>query len=218
MARLSKEERKKRIKIVQAQEQADLLVSMPLSPDQLDALLNYLDAKLQSCDHSTRIAESFLRGEQLDPMQVLPWLAEHGGYCDCEVLFNLSDLAGSLRPDSPPPPRRPKQNRVARDLTNGMGWDIKDLPQPWRVANLYNPSEPLRLQLGKKGRCTITLIEEAVEVTESENDDEWIALWQARTQLPQRAPCRVEYSGMQLPDSLSSVVVDCPSWTPVFAG
>ncbi|MFM7932159.1 MAG: DUF2695 domain-containing protein, partial [Pirellula sp.] len=59
---------------------------MPLSPQQLNSLLDYLDANLKSCDHTTKLTDIFLHVEELDKDRVLPWLADHGGYCDCEVL------------------------------------------------------------------------------------------------------------------------------------
>ncbi|MFU7561637.1 DUF2695 domain-containing protein [Stieleria sp. JC731] len=113
MAKLSKKQRKARLQKWQAAERTDLVASMPLSPQQLNLLLDYLDANLKSCDHSTKLTRCFLQVEKLDKDGVLPWLADHGGCCDCEVLYNLEDLAESFRERPIPPKPKPKTKQVA---------------------------------------------------------------------------------------------------------
>jgi hypothetical protein len=82
---------------------------MPLS--QLHRLLDYLDANLQACDHTTNITANFLDAEQLEKDGVLSWLRERGGYCDCEVLANLADLDDSLQAPPPAPRIAPRQKQ-----------------------------------------------------------------------------------------------------------
>src|SRR5947209_8681117 len=89
---MDKHQRKTAVKRWKHAERADLLLGMPLTPEQLNRLLDYLDANLKSCDHTTKLTAIFLNEENLDRDKVLPRLAEHGGYCDCEVLANLEDL------------------------------------------------------------------------------------------------------------------------------
>ena len=63
---------------------------MALSHDDLRALFDHLDAALEdACDHTLRHTLAFLRSRGLDEERVVPWLAEYGGFCDCEVLFNV---------------------------------------------------------------------------------------------------------------------------------
>lgn len=69
---------------------------MPLSPEQLHELLNYLDANLEACNHTTKLTRIFLAAEQLDQDKFLSWLGEQGGFCDCEVLANLVDFVGII--------------------------------------------------------------------------------------------------------------------------
>ena len=136
---MDRHQRKTAIKRWKHAERADLLSGMPMTPEQLHRLLIHLDANLSTCDHTTRLTASFLLDEKLPQEKVLPWLAERGGHCDCEVLANLGDLDDSLQ--SPPPSPRVsthgKKNRLPRDLKNAAGWDLANLPAPWRVANLY---------------------------------------------------------------------------------
>ncbi|MEZ5941603.1 MAG: DUF2695 domain-containing protein [Planctomycetaceae bacterium] len=216
MAKLSKEERKARLKQWQAAERTDLVASMPLSPQQLNSLLDYVDANLKSCDHTTKLTDIFLHVEQLDKDHVLPWLADHGGYCDCEVLYNLEDFAESFRERSIPPKPKPKTKRVERDLATLMGWDFAGLPQPWRIANLYAANEPLKLQMGKKGGCTITVLESPLAPGDQMSDDYWSALWYARTELPQKSPIQVTRAALDLPDHLQSILVQTSGWLPVY--
>lgn len=216
MAKLSKEERKVRLKQWQAAERTDLVASMPLSPRQLNSLLDYLEANLKFCDHTTKLTDIFLHVEKLDKDSVLPWLADHGGYCDCEVLYNLEDLAESFQKRSIPPRTKQKAKRVARDLTTLARWDFADLPQPWRVANLYAANEPLKLQMGKKGGCTITVVESPLALRNLMSDDYWSALWYARTELPQKSPIQVMRGVLDLPNHLQSIHVQTSGWVPVY--
>lgn len=159
MTKLSKEDRKARLKQLQAAGRAELVASMPLSPEQLESLIDYLDANLKSCDHTTKLTEIYLQAEKLDKDRVLPWLADHSGYCDCEVLYNLDDVAESFRQRPIPLKPNRKANCDARNLTTITGWDFRHLPPPWRIANRYAANEPLMLQMGKRSGCTITVVE-----------------------------------------------------------
>jgi hypothetical protein len=46
----------------------------------------------QSCLRShAKETTSFFRSRSLDIEEIVPWLHEHGGYCDCEALGNIVD-------------------------------------------------------------------------------------------------------------------------------
>lgn len=65
---------------------------MPLSKEDLAALFDHLDQALaEGCDHSLRLTRAFLASRALSEEAVIPWLGEHGGFCDCEVLANVED-------------------------------------------------------------------------------------------------------------------------------
>lgn len=81
----------------QKREQRKLIDSMPIPAEELMALFDFLDCEdAPECDHSLRKTEHFLRSRNLSVEKVVPWLREHGGYCDCEVLFNVEDKFGPL--------------------------------------------------------------------------------------------------------------------------
>lgn len=76
----------------QAKEQAkaERRALLCLSEPQLNALLDYLDERLETedCAHSLRLTREWARTTQLDEERVAASLATLGGYCDCEVLAN----------------------------------------------------------------------------------------------------------------------------------
>ena len=52
------------------------------------ALCKHLMKTLRKCDHSHHITSEFLTTRSTDLNKDIRWLEEHGGYCDCEVIFN----------------------------------------------------------------------------------------------------------------------------------
>jgi len=213
---MDKHEPKAAVKRWKHVERTALLAGMPIAPEKLHQLLDHLDANLTACDRTPKLTAMFLDRENIDKEKVLPWLAEHGGYCDCEVLGNLTDLDESLHAPPPRPEIRPKQNRVPRDLQTVTGWNLAELPAPWRVANLYAPAEPIRLACGKKGGCSIDIVEAPLPPGDHACDEFWSELWYARTELPPRGALQVSRGVLKLPDGFQSTLVRSPSWLPVF--
>ncbi|MCP4988089.1 MAG: DUF2695 domain-containing protein [Colwellia sp.] len=66
---------------------------MPISFKDLTALFDRLDEALgnDGCDHTPKITKAFLENKNLNFKEILPWLEEYGGYCDCEVLANVEE-------------------------------------------------------------------------------------------------------------------------------
>ncbi len=68
--------------------------SLPMSRELFQQLFDYLDEQLgeEDCDHSYSMTRAFLKEKQIaDPEQVLLWLENQGGGCDCEVLANVEE-------------------------------------------------------------------------------------------------------------------------------
>lgn len=76
-----------------ADQKAAARAAFPLSEDDLDRLFADVDAAVleQGCDHSLRLTETWLVERNMDAEAVLEWLAENGGYCDCEVVANAAN-------------------------------------------------------------------------------------------------------------------------------
>jgi hypothetical protein len=86
-----KDQKKKLKDAFKAKECQSLEASMPLSKSDLKALFDYLDETMSSCDHSLTLTTDFLNAHSLNLEKIIPWLREHGGYCDCEVLGNVEE-------------------------------------------------------------------------------------------------------------------------------
>jgi hypothetical protein len=102
----SKEEKKRRqalLRAMQESRQASEEARMPISKQDLKALLEKIDESVFEerngeveclCDHTLRHTREFLRTRSLPEEPIVKWLGEHGGYCDCEVVFNVGDSWG----------------------------------------------------------------------------------------------------------------------------
>jgi len=75
-----------------AQAEAD----RPISRSHLRDLFNYLDEELsaEGCDRSLRFTSRFIAKNGLPEEEIIHWLDEYGGNCDCEVLANVEEEWG----------------------------------------------------------------------------------------------------------------------------
>jgi hypothetical protein len=79
------------------QERQKLIASIPMPHQVLRDLFDHLDQESASgCDHTLRLTTAFLQKRGLDVERIVPWLRDHGGYCDCEVLANVEDKFGEI--------------------------------------------------------------------------------------------------------------------------
>lgn len=64
--------------------------SLPVPVPVLKALFDYVDGQLKSseCDNTLRHALDFIRNNGLPEDEVVGWLEDNGGDCDCEVVMN----------------------------------------------------------------------------------------------------------------------------------
>lgn len=215
---MDKQQRKTAIKGWKHAELTSLIEGMPLAPEQLRRLLDYLGASLKVCDHTTKLTAIFLHVEKLEKDKVLSWLVEHGGFCDCEVLANLADLDDSLHRQPPAPRIVPQKQRTRdpRSLETVTGWNLAKLTAGWRVANLYAPTEPVRLELGKKGGCAIEIMEAPLPAGDQATDEYWSRLWYDLTELPLRGALQVTRQAIALPAGYRSTLIRASNWTPVY--
>ena len=91
---MKEDEKKRRRSILQnlkASERTQFLSSLPASESDIKALFDYLDENLGNCDDTLRQTTEFIREKKLPENEVISWLNENGGFCDCEVLANVED-------------------------------------------------------------------------------------------------------------------------------
>jgi hypothetical protein len=86
--------------VLRQTEQDRIRTSLPMAPAQMKALFDFVDQRLSEteCDHSFRHTIAFLDSQQIQQENVLAWLENAGGYCDCEVLFNAEEKLESILP------------------------------------------------------------------------------------------------------------------------
>ncbi|MFT3843955.1 MAG: DUF2695 domain-containing protein [Lacibacter sp.] len=66
--------------------------SLPMVRESFQKLFDHLDTELtdKNCDDTNSLTKAFLLESNIQNVdEVLEWLAEHGGYCDCEILANV---------------------------------------------------------------------------------------------------------------------------------
>ncbi len=94
----SKEEKKRRKALTDAAAKKlfdEKVSKMPISKEDLKELLDYLDRPdPPPCDHTLKDTISFLDQKGLNKDSIIPWLNEYGGYCDCEVIYNVDEAWG----------------------------------------------------------------------------------------------------------------------------
>ena len=74
------------------QQDRELRDSIPMPCADLRDLFALLDREdAPTCDHTLRETTLFLQQHNLDIEKIVPWLQSHGGYCDCEVIYNVQD-------------------------------------------------------------------------------------------------------------------------------
>jgi hypothetical protein len=68
--------------------------SLPTSRENFKKLFDYLDTQLgdKDCDDTNGMTKIFLVQTNIENVdEVLEWLREHSGYCDCEILANVEE-------------------------------------------------------------------------------------------------------------------------------
>lgn len=69
--------------------------SLPISRELFQNLFDFLDEVLEKniCDDSLKLTKQFLESQNIQNIEeVEKWLKENGGFCDCEVLYNVEEL------------------------------------------------------------------------------------------------------------------------------
>jgi len=78
-------------------EQNELRASIPMSIENLKDLLTFLNRKsAPECEHTLAESIKFLESRNLNPAVIVPWLNEHGCFCDCEVICNVYNDVGDI--------------------------------------------------------------------------------------------------------------------------
>lgn len=93
-----KEEKARRKQIqkeLQEKAQIEFEKSLPVSREVFQNLFDFLDEELEKkgCDDHFTLTKQFLKTNQIqNEDEVVNWLKKNGGFCDCEVLYNVEEL------------------------------------------------------------------------------------------------------------------------------
>ncbi|MDP6543752.1 MAG: DUF2695 domain-containing protein [Phycisphaerae bacterium] len=67
----------------------------PISSDHIKSLFDYLDRPNPTpCGHTHKETIEFLKENGLPVVPTIAWLEANGGYCDCEIIYNVTDTWG----------------------------------------------------------------------------------------------------------------------------
>lgn len=88
------EEKAHRKQLKKRHNQAERAVArafVPISSEQLVALLAHVEAAVESfgCDHTSRAVTEWAANEGVDAGDLNEGLQQYGGFCDCEVAMNV---------------------------------------------------------------------------------------------------------------------------------
>ena len=92
-----KEEKARRKQIqkeLRGKAQIEFEESLPVSSEIFKQLFDFLYEKLEDhdCDDSLNLTNKFLETNHIETIEeVENWLKENGGFCDCEVLYNVEE-------------------------------------------------------------------------------------------------------------------------------
>lgn len=94
MIKSEKEYRKEILRMLKEKDKSEFNKSLPMDKGKFNGLFEYLDEKLdEGCDHTMNITLEFLKQKEVKNInEVVKWLNDKGGYCDCEVLANVVEM------------------------------------------------------------------------------------------------------------------------------
>jgi len=114
--RSEKQRRKAALAAWKARQRAESRAQLPLPPDQLQQLFDWLDTELaeQDCDHTLRLVQAWCAQAGVEAGPVEAWLRANGGYCDCEALLNAEQAFQEACRDQSPS-QGPRSQSIAPD-------------------------------------------------------------------------------------------------------
>lgn len=75
------------------EERERFLHNLPATREEIEGLFVYLNDALgeEWCTHDLRNTMKYLVEKKMNIPQMMTWLNENGGYCDCEILKNVEE-------------------------------------------------------------------------------------------------------------------------------
>ena len=214
---MDKKERKEIRNQLAEKELAEFRKGLPFDENIFPKLFDFLDFELdkKGCNHTTILTKTFLdKNKVSNAADVIEWLADNGGFCDCEVLANVEDLFDYLNP----PVLKPFQtNQIKKQKLNSLktdfGFSIEKIPSPWTLTETISGNDKsYNFQFGKSNSCILNLASD-FPITQLDNDKFWTDLWVKETELnynlDELTVERIEF------EKYLAILVKTKNWTPV---
>lgn len=109
---------------------------LPIDESVFTELFAYLNIELgkKGCDHTAILTKTFFNKEGISNQTlIIEWLADHGVYCDCEILANVEDLFEYLTPRVKFPRENQMMKQKLKSLKTDFGVCIEKISPPWNL-------------------------------------------------------------------------------------
>jgi hypothetical protein len=215
---MDKVRRKEILQQVAENNLADFRKGLPIDENIFPRLFDFLDVELgeNNCNHTTVLTREFLDSIGVkNTTAVIEWLADNGGYCDCEILANVEDQFQYLHPPiSKPISKTQIKKQKLNSLKTDYGFCIDKVPSPWVLTETILSDKSLyNFQIGKGIDCIVS-IETSFSTDQFSNDQYWLDLWINETELNYKLEdLTVERTEI---DNYSCLIVKSKDWIPVF--
>lgn len=161
------------------------------------------------------MAKTFLQKTGVSNIiETTEWLAENGGFCDCEILANVENLFDYLNPTKITSiPKKDIRKQKIKNLKTDFDFFIKEVPSPWSLIEITSEnSKHYVFQIGKNNNCTV-ILQNCFSPIQIDNDKEWMNLWIDETGLNYNLE-NLTINRLQLGNYLT-IIVKSKDWVPV---
>ena len=87
-----RQRRKELINQIKNYQKKEFENNLPMDRSYFTKLFDYLDEELNECNDTTLLTEKFLIENNIPNVKdILEWLSNKGGFCDCEILSNIEE-------------------------------------------------------------------------------------------------------------------------------
>ena len=219
-----KKKRKEARKVLVQKELDDFRASLPMEEKHFVALFHFLEKALQEhpCNHTLGNTTLFLtENKVLDPEKVITWLTSHGGYCDCEVLYNVEeqfDYLGHTSNEAPLKLNKLEKNILEKKkkinaLPSEYDFPFSTVPAPWKLSQKgAQGKQEYLLQLGKGFNACIVMLKLDFPKEKLSQEDYFLSQWKVFTGI--KSPKGLEQEILEV-GAYRYIVVKSKEYTPV---
>lgn len=197
---------------------AEFRKTLPIDEKIFPHLFDFLNVQLgeNGCDHTTELTTLFLDTYGIkNTSAVIDWMANNGGFCDCEILANVEDQFQYLNPPVSKPVGKSHTNKQKiNSLKTDFGFYIDKVPSPWVLTETVFEDKPVyNFRIGKGSDCIVSL-ENSFPSDQVNNNKYWLDLWINETDLNYNLESLLVER--QEIDNYYCIIVKSKDWIPIF--